>query len=419
MPVPLRNGMTTDAAVTDDEAVVRLAFALFAVQAGFHGFTASLPVALAGAGVSDPEIGLIVGVASLVQIPAAFLAGVIVDRVGGLRVIAVGGLAYLVGCGIFLLPGVEPGGPAAPFLVARFCQGLGLAGTLPAAMSLVPRLVDPERQGLGLAFVGSAHNLTMVTMPPISLAILAATSLHGVALGMIGVVVGGLALIFLVPFDFRRGRDRPDPDPDAPPEPVARRRLGFAFRRSWAPLVSMVVLFIAYWGLVVAYLPQRAVAAGADIGLFFAADGLAVLIFRVPTGWLADRMAAVVLIVAGLATTAVSIVMLTLPLTTPILLVAGAIGGAGGGLAMTPILVELSRRSSDADRGSAFSSFSAALASALVLGSIGGGPVVETLGFEAAMWIGCAAVGVAVIVALADPRLRTSPGRRMGAASRA
>ena len=412
-----REGMTAIGLLTDDDGVVRLAFALFAVQAGFHGFTASLPVALAGAGVPDPQIGLIVGVAALVQIPAAFLAGVVVDRVGGLRVIAIGGLAYLVGCGIFLLPGVEPGGSALPFLMARFCQGLGVAGTLPAAMSLVPRLVDPERQGVGLAFVGSAHNLTMVTMPPISLAILAATSLHGVAAAMIAVVVGGLALIFLVPFDFHRVRGRDELG--GLPGSVARRRFGFAFRRSWAPLIVMVVLFIAYWGLVVAYLPQRAVAAGADIGLFFAADGLAVLVFRVPTGWLADRMAAVVLIVAGLATTAVSIVLLTLPLTTPILLAAGAIGGAGGGLAMTPILVELSRRSSDADRGSAFSSFSAALASALVIGSIGGAPVVETLGFEAALWIGCAAVGAAVIVALADPRLRASPGRRMGASSRA
>lgn len=413
--VRLRNGMTTAADVTDDATVVRLAFALFAIQSGFHGFTASLPVALAGAGVSDAEIGLIVGIASLVQIPAAFVAGVIVDRVGGLRVIAVGGLAYLVGCGIFLLPGVEPRGSAVPFLVARFCQGLGIAGTLPAAMSLVPRLVDRDRQGIGLAFVGSAHNLTMVTMPPVSLAILAATSLHGVAMAMIGVVVGGLALIFLRPFDL----DRFEIDAGlAQAGSVARRRLGFAFRRSWTPLIAIVVLFIAYWGVVVAYLPQRAVAAGADVGLFFAADGLAVLLFRVPTGWLADRMAAVVLIVAGLATTAVSIVLLTLPLTTPILVVAGAIGGAGGGLAMTPILVELSRRSSDADRGSAFSSFSAALASALVIGSIGGAPVVETLGFEVALWIGCAAVGVGILVALADPRLRASGGR-VGAASRA
>ena len=47
--------------VVDDGVVLRLAFTLFAVQAGFHGFTASLPVALTRAGVPDPEIGLIVG----------------------------------------------------------------------------------------------------------------------------------------------------------------------------------------------------------------------------------------------------------------------------------------------------------------------------------------------------------------------
>ena len=67
----------------DDGGVLRLALALFALQAGFHGFTASLPVALSRAGVPDPQIGLIVGVAALVQVPAAFLAGVIVDRLGG------------------------------------------------------------------------------------------------------------------------------------------------------------------------------------------------------------------------------------------------------------------------------------------------------------------------------------------------
>src|SRR6478672_7760495 len=96
--------------------VLRLALALFVTQAGFHGFTASLPVALARAGVSDPQIGLIVGVAALVQVPAALVAGVIVDRVGGLRVFTMGGIAYLIGSAILALPGVEPGGPAAPFV---------------------------------------------------------------------------------------------------------------------------------------------------------------------------------------------------------------------------------------------------------------------------------------------------------------
>ena len=56
--------------------MLRLALRCLAVQAGFHGFTAALPVALARAGVPDPQIGVIVGTAALVQIPAAFLAGI-------------------------------------------------------------------------------------------------------------------------------------------------------------------------------------------------------------------------------------------------------------------------------------------------------------------------------------------------------
>ena len=49
--------------------LVRLAVALFALQAGFHGFTASLPVALARAGVADEEIGVIVGLAAPSRFP--------------------------------------------------------------------------------------------------------------------------------------------------------------------------------------------------------------------------------------------------------------------------------------------------------------------------------------------------------------
>ena len=386
--------------------MLRLAFSVFAIQAGFHGFTASLPVALARAGISNAEIGLIVGIASLVQVPAAFVAGAVVDRIGGLRVLALGGFAYLVGCGILALPGVEAGGPALPFVVARLFQGVGIAGNLPAAMSLVPRLTSARRRGVGLAFIGSAHNLTMVAMPPLSLAVLAMTSLHGVAIAMTLVVAAGLALVLLIPFHFQE----PDAtDPATPAHPVARRHLGLAIRPSWIPLLAMVLLYIGHWGVIVAYLPQRAEAAGADIGLFFAADGIAVLLSRVPTGWLADHVRSVYLMVSGLALSGTSVLLLTAPPTTPLLIVAGLLGGVGGGLTMTPILLELARRSTDADRGSAFSLFSAALALALVFGSIGAAPLVQVFGFEAALLAGVAGIIAAALVALSDGQLRAHP----------
>jgi MFS family permease len=391
--------------------VLRLAFAVFAVQAGFHAFTASLPVALAQAGLPDPQIGLVVGTAALVQIPAAFLTGIVVDRVGGLRAFTIGGLAYIVGCLILMLPGVEPGGPIGPFLAARVCQGIGIAAILPAALSLVPRLVVATRRGLGLAFVSSAHNLTLVVIPPISLAVLALTSLHGVAVLALASVVTGLVLVRIVPFRFS-----PTGEDDAGaggPTGIAHRRLGFAFRRSWLRPIAIDLLFITHWGVIVAFLPQRAEAAGANIGLFFVADGIAIILTRVPTGWLADRIRPVYLVLAGLLATGTAVLILTAPPTTPLLVLAGSLTGTGGGLVITPLLVELSRRSRDADRGSAFSLFSAANASALAIGSIGGALVVATFGFEVAMAATLGAVGAAAVVAVLDPGLRHAPPRGM------
>jgi predicted MFS family arabinose efflux permease len=309
-----------------------------------------------------------------------------------------------------MLPGVEPGGPAGPFVVARIFQGIGIAGTLPAALSLVPHLIEPARRGFALAFMGSAHNLTLVAIPPLSLVVLSATSLHGVALAMTAAVLAGLVLVWIKPFHLRSGIGAGGHDER--PLREARRRLGFAFRRTWASIIAIVILFIVHWGVIIAYLPQRAEAAGADIGLFFAADGVAILMSRVPSGWLADRMRPGLLMLAGLAATAVAILLVALPPTTPLLVAAGLLSGVGGGLVMTPMLVELSRRSGDADRGSAFSLFSAALAVALVIGSIGGAPLVATFGFEVTLLLTLVGIAGAAAITVSDAALRSHPGRR-------
>ena len=87
----------------------------------------------------------------------------------------------------------------------------------------MPRLVAATRRGLGLAFIDTAHDLTSSSIPLISLAVLAATSIHGVALLALGSVVAGLVLIHIVPFRFSpTGEDEAGNDG---PTAVAHRRL--------------------------------------------------------------------------------------------------------------------------------------------------------------------------------------------------
>jgi len=302
--------------------VLRLAVALFAAQAGFHGFTASLPVALARAGFGDAEIGLVVGTAALIQVPAALLAGVAIDRFGGYRLFFAGIGAYVLGAVTMLAVGVDPGSPIAPLFVARAFQGVGIAIVIPAALSLVPALLPVARHGFGLAFMGSAHNLTMGVLPPLSLLILGAWSMRGVALFVLGAIALGILLAFGI-------RGSVSHDTERAKEALTARRFGLVYRVEWTVPLVLSVLFATHWGVVVAYLPQRAEAAGADIGLFFAADALAIFASRVPTGWLADRVPTRRLLLAGVAITVAGLSLLLLPPTTPLLVLAGIATGLG------------------------------------------------------------------------------------------
>lgn len=389
-------------------SILRLAVALFLVQAGFHAYSATLPLSLGRTGTPDATVGLIMGAAAVIQIPAAVIGGRLLDRFGGPRLFTAGGLAYLAATLVILLPGVDIRSSLAPFVVVRILQGAGIALAAPSALSMVARLVPGARVAQGLAYVGAAQNLTLVLAPPLSLAILDATSLDGVAAAVVGVLVVAILLGQRLPLRA--------PEPVSTTLDAASRRFGITFRRAWALPLLIIVTYVAHWGAVTAYLPIRAEQAGADIGLYFAADGISIFAMRLPTGWLVDRISPRVLMVTGGVMTFLAIGMLLLPLTTPLLIVSGLLGGAGGAIVMTPVTVELSRRSADADRGSAFSLFSGGIAAAMTLGSIGGAPIVAVFGMSAALAAGMGLIGVSIALTLADRSLAGARGMRVATA---
>lgn len=385
--------------------ILRLSIAVLLVQAGFHAYTAALPLAMARASHPDATIGLIMGVAAVIQIPAAVAGGRLLDRFGGARLFTVGGLAYLLASLLILVPGVDVAGSLAPFVVVRILQGIGIGLAMPSALSMVPNLVPALRVAPSLSYVGAAQNLTLVLAPPLSLAALDAASLDGVAAGVVAVLVAGTLLGLRLPLRAS--------EPPLVVLGAASRRFGITFRPEWAVPLLIIVTYVAHWGAVTAYLPIRAEQAGADIGLYFAADGAAIFAMRFPVGWLVDRVGSRWLILVGAGMTFVAVGMLLLPLSTPLLIVSGLIGGAGGGIVMTPVTVELSRRSADADRGSAFALFSGGIATAMTLGSVGGAPIVALFGLSAALVMGLALIGVSMALAAADRSL-AGAGRHGG-----
>lgn len=383
--------------------MIRLSVALFLVQAGFHGFTVSIPLALARAGRPDPDIGAIVGIAALVQIASALAGGALIDRFGAIRLFMVGGLCYLAATVILFVAGVGP--EATPAVIAaRVLQGAGFGLTLPSALSLVPSLVDPAKRGTAIAVAGSSHNLTLVVLPPLSIVVLDLYGLSGVTVMVAILVVAALALTAARPITRRANAETE--------LGVARRRFGFAWRPGWLAPLLVVMLFVLHWGVISAYLPQRAEAVGANIGLFFAADGLFVLLARLPAGWLADRIPPLWPVLTGIALTFAAVALLFDTPTTPVLIVSGTLTGVGAALIVQPLMLALTARSGDADRGSAFALFSASFSASIALGTIGTAPLIESMGFGTLLAIALTALGASAVVAFLDRGLRTPVSAR-------
>ena len=307
--------------------MLRLTLAVGLASVGFHAFLASLPLALLAAGHPDALIGAVMGVAALVQVGAAFVAGGLIDRFGG-RLALLGAATSFLAAALLLASGfAAPDGPLAAIVLVRVLQGIGLAAALPAAMSLVPGIVGGARVATALAIVGVAANVSLAASPAISLAILDASSLQVVA--TVASVVVALGIVLAWPLG------RSDQAARAA-GPRGARTFHPAWRRAWSGPLALSVLFVAHWGVVTGYLPQRAAAAGADVALFFTADAIALVLTRVPSGMLVERVGSRWVIVAGIVVTVLALAFLLPSPTTPLLVIAGVGTGVGGALILPP-----------------------------------------------------------------------------------
>ena len=381
--------------------MIRLAFAQGFAQVGFHAWIATLPVAMAAAGRPDGEIGAIVGAAAIFNLLAALVSGGLVDRFGGRVVYLLGSACYL-GAAAPIALGLVTGDSSFPVLIGvRFLQGCGLAAVMPSVMTLLPGTVSRARLPTAVGVVGIAGNVSLALTPAIALMIMDRAGFAAVGMVVCVVLAVGALLIWPVRDPQRLGR------------PVSARLFRPAWRPTWARPLLMTVLIIVNWGVITGYLPVRAELAGADVGLFFTCDALALVALRIPSGWMAGRIGPLPLLLTGTLVTAASISLLLLPVTNVVLIAAGLGTGAGSALVFPVLNLEINERSDAWDRGSAFGLYSVAFGAGVAIGSIGVAPFIHIIGFEGAMLGGVAAAIAAAIVAVLDPIMHHAPMARL------
>ena len=304
------------------------------------------------------------GLASIVQVVGTLAAGPLVDRRGARLAMRLGAGAYVAAAALYLISGWLP-----IIALARILQGAGIALLLPAIFSLVPVVVSTGFRGTAIGLVGAVNNVALAAGPPLGLLLFARSPV-----GLFGAALIAGALALLISLLLRVGTPAPEPG-----------RL-LKYRGSWTPIYAITFLAVVYWGVVTGFLPIEVPPGQVpNVGWFFAADAVAVMAARIPAGYLADRFGSRWLLVAGALATSLGIVLLMIPASFASLLASGTATGAGAALMLQPILLELTKRSDETDRGTAMALYQTSFAAAVGIGSLGGAPLVEHLGFNPAL----------------------------------
>ncbi len=352
----------------------------------YYLFGAALPLYLNHVRhYSVAAVGILVALASIVQLVATLFVGPFLDRRGARLAMQLGATSYLLAAGLFLLSSSLPA-----IVAARVLQGIGIALVVPSIFSVVPLVVPTTRQGTALGVVGAFNNVALAVAPPLGLLLL---RVNPRALFLAALLAAGLGV--LMSWLLRVGLPAGEPG-----------RL-LKYRGSWTSLYAITFLCVIYWGVVTAFLPIEVPAVQiANVGWFFTADAVAVMAARVPAGYLADRFGARWLLVAGCLTTGAAIAVLTVPASLLTLVLAGIGTGVSAALLLPPILLELTRRSDDSDRGTAMALYNTSFAAAIGAGSLGGAVLIGGLGFHGTLLISIVLTLAALPIAL------TSAGQR-------
>lgn len=330
-------------------------------------------------GYSLPAVGLLVGLASVIQIVGTLAAGPLVDRRGARLAMRLGAGAYVVAAALYLLSGSLP-----IIALARILQGLGVALVLPAVFSVVPLVASIRFRGTAIGLVGAVNNVALAAGPPVGLLLLARTPV-----GLFGAALIAGAVALLMSLLLRVGTPAMEPG-----------RL-LKYRAAWTPIYVITFLAVVYWGVVTGFLPIEVPARQVpNVGWFFAADAVAVLAARIPAGFMSDHFGSRWLLVAGALATGTGIVLLMIPASFGSLLLSGVATGAGAALMLQPILLELTKRSNESDRGTAIALYQTSFAAAVGAGSLGGAPLVQHFGFNPTLLLALVSCLASIPIAL-------------------
>jgi MFS family permease len=330
------------------------------------------PFRILDLGGSKAIAGLFLGVLTYASALSAPVTGALADRIGKRRMLLVTSIA-IAGFSLAYAASRSYWLP----LVLVFFHGLFWSGLLSASSAYMTEVIPEPRRAEGIGYWGMATMLATAISPGVGLFMYA----RGWVWLCLGTALMNLVMAAIA------WRLPPDTTVAAR---LSRDRLIGSGLVEWRVVAVTIALFLCSFGYggIISFVAVRSDELGiAPRSIFFSAFALTVLVTRVFSGRLADRVGHRRFLLPCLALVTVGLTLTAAARTRPQLLAAAAVFGVGFGSQYPAFVGHVMKFVDPARRGAAFGGILAAFDTGVGTGSIGVGALAERLGFGAAFGI--------------------------------
>jgi len=351
-------------------------FAQFALISVFHLLIPTLPIYLSRSGITEVEIGVLIGIFFFSSLVLRPFVGRALLKIHEKKFMIIGALLFALTSIAYLK---TP--PFWPFLIVRIFQGIGFAFFHTAVYTLIANISSGAHQGQSISYFTLAMTLSGALAPSIGMFLInhfSFTLLFWVCLGL------SLCSIFITN---KLGRRQV-----APPQDSSTEDSFFLHRKALpSSIVSSISLFI--WGALTAFFPLYAINHGVtNPGLFFTTIAIVLLLGRSFGGKIFDLYSREKVILPCLTTYIISMAILAFSKTLPMFLLVALIWGIGNAFLM-PSLVAYALGRVGSSPGPVMGTFTAITDLGISLGPVVMGIIIHTASYQI-MFLCLALIGI-------------------------
>lgn len=371
----------------------------------FFFFFPTLPFFIKHLGGQESDVGLLIGVSSLIAFSIKPLAGRWVDQHG--RVSLMTAAAALFACGAVLHIWVFN---LAFLFFLRIIYGAAIGCFTTASSAYLADIAPPARRGEATSYWGLVNSLAMGIVPPFALGLMNSETLHPLEESLVQLLPGlgaittwqdNFALLFLTAAAIAFtacALSHSLHEIHQPAFSVTRRPL-YA-HEALLPTAVQFCLYLTFTSYTT-FLPLYARTLGmGNAGFLYSTYALALISTRVIGARIGDRYGRAAVIIPGFGCVIIAFLVLAAACTPLLLYVGVSFYGLGIGLAQPGLSAFTIDRLAPERRGLGMSTFGQGLDLGMGLGGIVMGAVATHFGFSLMYLVGsgCAGVGLAVFL---------------------